>query len=75
MIAGAEERGVEEPDDILDGAGFGDGGERISRDWMLLMILFLIRYFALVLMLALVRLVSLVLAVAPLAPEVNERMR
>ena len=30
MIACAEERGVEEPDDILDGAGFGDGGENIA---------------------------------------------
>ena len=30
MIAGAEERGVEEADDILDGAGFGDGRENIA---------------------------------------------
>lgn len=30
MIAGAEERGVKLPDDILDGAGFGDGGENIA---------------------------------------------
>lgn len=30
MVAGAEERGVEEADDILDGAGFGDGRENIA---------------------------------------------
>ena len=30
MITCAEERGVEESDDILDGAGFGDGGENIA---------------------------------------------
>ena len=47
--------------------------DRISRDWMLLMILFLIRYFALVLM--------FVLAVVPPYEafdedaEVNERTR
>ena len=30
MIAGTEERRVELPDDILDGAGFGDGRENIA---------------------------------------------